>query len=204
MLTPGEVVFRKAHDSQLIGIRAAARAGSRSPRPSASPRTSRGNPSTRPSPSDRTPTPQPPPATWPARAPWADRPYRPDSRARSTASTRSRACSLGRRLVSQEEPSAASRGRSAKGTGLSRRRLVSGTTLRPPATKQRRRSAPPQSPGWSGAGNVSFGAGGRWSRFTSPQRDGAQVVQERRSAVTGRGPQSSAWSQRCQGEALAA
>ena len=38
--------------------------------------------------------------------PSADRPYRPDSRARSTASTRSRACSLGRRLVSQEEPPA--------------------------------------------------------------------------------------------------
>ena len=55
LLALGEVVARKAHDSRLIGIRAAlrgrGRAGSRSPRPSASPRTRPGTPSPRRSPS---------------------------------------------------------------------------------------------------------------------------------------------------------
>ena len=104
------MVSRKAHDSQLIGIRTALRGGAsweqiaealgvpadfarESFNEAIAERLDAG-------------TPQPPPATWPARVPSADRPYRPDSRARSTASTRSRACSLGRRLVSQEEPPA--------------------------------------------------------------------------------------------------
>ena len=111
MLALGEVVSRKAHDSQLIGIRAALRGGASweqiaealgvpadfardSFNEAIAERLDAG-------------TPQPPPATWPARVPSADRPYRPDSRPRSTASTRSRACSLDRRLVSQEEPATA-------------------------------------------------------------------------------------------------
>ena len=102
------MVFRKAHDSQLIGIRAALRGGASWEQLAEALGVSADfarkcfNEAI----AERLDADAAACDLAGAR-PSADRPYRPDSRARSTASTRSRACSLGRRLVSQEEPATA-------------------------------------------------------------------------------------------------
>ena len=75
LLALGEVVARKAHDSQLIGIRAALRGGAGWEQIGAAlgiTRTPPTTPSRTPSRASWTPTPPPPPASWPGRARPAD------------------------------------------------------------------------------------------------------------------------------------